>query len=116
MAKDMSDHFLTVVTLAIEHNPQTLAAVKAIVAEEWYASEEDRQFPSIDLNREWRIGLAVTDALHVSIGHPGAGEPDDVRWEYTILMNLIYHIPDKELGAYCMRQFRPDFADEEQPR
>ena len=116
MAKDIDDPFLTVVTLAIEHNPQTLAAVKAIVAEEWYASEEDRQFPGLDLNREWRIGQAVTDALHMSIGHPGGIEPDDVQWEYTILMNFIYHVSDKKLGAYCMKEFRPDFADEEQPR
>lgn len=100
-----TEHILDIVTLAIENNPQTLAAVKEIVAREWGD-------PGADLDREWRIGEAVTNELHLSIGHPGGEDnPDAVRWEYTILLNLIYHIPDYALGRYCMREFRPESAN-----
>ena len=95
-----TDCFLTVATLAIEHNPQALAAVKEITAREWGE-------PGLDLDRPWRVGGAVTDALHLSIGHPGGDEPEDVRWEYTILLNLIYHVSDKELGEWCIKKFNP---------
>lgn len=108
MGNNITDHFLQVVTLAIEANPQTLAAVEAVVAREWNAPDHDPGFLGIDLNREWRIGGAITDALHLSIGHPGGGEPDDVRWEYTILLNLIYHVGEMELGLWCVDRFDPD--------
>lgn len=98
----MSADFLSVVTLAVDAHPQTQKAIKQIVADEWGE-------PGLDLNRVWRIGGAITDALHLSIGHPGGEEnPDDVRWEYTILLNLIYHVPDKELGEYYMHEYGPD--------
>jgi hypothetical protein len=115
-SKQTDDVFLDVVARAIEANPQTKAAIEKIVADQWWAPEDERRVWGVDLNREWRIGEAVTDALHLSIGHPGGGDPDDVRWEYTILLNLIYHIPDWELGRYCMEQYRPAFADKEAPR
>jgi hypothetical protein len=97
----MSADFLDVVTLAVDAHPQAQEAIKAIVAREWGE-------PGIDLDREWRIGEAITDALHLSIGHPGGGQPEDVRWEYTILLNLIYHVPDYALGAHYMRKYGPD--------
>jgi hypothetical protein len=107
MVKHTHDVFVEVVARAIEANPQTLAAVKEIVSREWNAADEGAPW-GIDLDRHWRIGGAITDALHLSIGHPGGGEPEDVRWEYTILMNLIYHVGDAELGLYCIEHYAPE--------
>lgn len=96
-----------IVGAVIQEYPQVQEAIRKIVADEW--GNED----TYEVDRFYDIGCAVTDALQSSIGYIDPAEPGDTPWQHLILMNMIFHISDRDLGQYCAERFATEAVKEE---
>lgn len=95
--------FVTAVTIVIDLFPQVAEAVKEIVHREWGTYW-------YDIDREYEIGGAISAALLDAIGSPDPAEPGETRWEFLMIMNMIFQMHDQELGKWCIARFGPPEA------